>query len=187
MDITFGGSVAIFLCRISNPSFDGTSAPLVVDTFHCMALCCCRPGGAVKEFTFLLIRVLHVSHPAALEGSTRYAREIVDQFFSEHTQIDVRLIETYNNKFRNLGVDSRLEIAFAGRPKGIKVPNCKVYKYEHLEGLEVVFEVETRIIKRYIHSHYEFDLLEVERTDFLPLFGCTQRQVADMRVSYMNL
>ena len=94
-----------------------------------MAWCCCRPKGAVKEFTFLLIRVLHLSHPAALEGSTRYARELVDQFFSEHTQIDVRLIEPYNNKFVNLVVDSRLEIAFAGRPKGFKVPNCKIYKY----------------------------------------------------------
>jgi hypothetical protein len=151
-----------------------------------MAWGCCRPKGAVKEFTFLLIRVLHVSHPAALEGSTRYARELVDQFFSEHTQIDVRLIEPYNNKFLNL-VDFRLEIAFAGRPKGFKAPNCKIYKYEHLEGLEVVFEVETRLIKGYIPIHCEFDALEVERTDFLPLLGCTQRQISDMRVSYMNV
>ena len=59
-----------------------------------MALCCCLgPRATVKEFTFLLIHVLHVSHPAALEGTTRYAREIVDRFFSEHTQIDVSYIE----------------------------------------------------------------------------------------------
>jgi hypothetical protein len=32
----------------------------------------------------------------------------------------------------------------------------------------------------------DFDVLEIERTDFLPLTGCAQRQVADMRVSYMN-
>ena len=152
-----------------------------------MAWCCSRPKGAVKEFTFLLIRVLHVSHPAALEGSTRYARELVDQFFSEHTQIDVRLIEPFNKKFLNLVVNSQLEIAFAGRPKRFKVPNCTIYKYEHLEGLEVVFEVETRLIKRYIPSHCEFDVIEVERTDFLPLSGCTQRQISDMRVSYMNV
>ena len=87
----------------------------------------------------------------------------------------------------NLVVDSRLEIAFAGRPKGFKVPNCKIYKYKHLEGLEVVFEVETRLIKRYIPIHCEFEVLEVERTDFLPLLGCTQRQISDMRVSYMNV
>ena len=152
-----------------------------------MAWCCCRPNGAVKEFTFLFIRVLHVSHPAALEGSTKYARELVEQFFIEHTQIDVRLIEPFNNKFLNLVVDSRLEIAFAGRPRGFKVPNRKINKYEHLEGLEVVFEVETRLIMRYIHSHCGFDVLEVERTDFLPLLGCTQRQIADTKVSYVNV
>jgi len=49
------------------------------------------------------------------------------------------------------------------------------------------FEVETQLIKRYIHPQSEFDLIEVERTDFLPLSGCTQRQVAEMSVSYMNM
>jgi hypothetical protein len=44
-----------------------------------------------------------------------------------------------------------------------------------------------RLIKRYIHPNCDFDLVEVERTDYLPLTGCTQRQVADMRVSYMNI
>ena len=44
-----------------------------------MAPCCI--GSSVKEFTILLTHVLHTSHPAALEGSTRYAREIVDRFF----------------------------------------------------------------------------------------------------------
>ena len=151
-----------------------------------MALCCRRTGDTVKEFTFLLVRVLHVSHPAALEGSTQYAREIVDRFFQEHTRIDISNIEPHNHKFRNLVVESRLEIAFAGRPKRFKVPNCEIYKYEHCEGLSVVFEVETRLIKRYIPPHYDFEILEVERTDYLPLSGCTQRQIADMRVSYMN-
>jgi hypothetical protein len=79
-----------------------------------------------------------------------------------------------------------LEIAFAGRPKNFRVLNYKIYKYEHAEGLAVVFEVETRLIQRYIPPHCEFDVLEVERTDYLPLSGCTQRQVVDMRVSYMN-
>jgi hypothetical protein len=79
-----------------------------------------------------------------------------------------------------------LEIAFAGKPKGYKVPNRTVYKYEHSEGVSVVFEIETRLIARFIPPNYEFDVIEVERTDFLPLTGCTQRQVADLRVSYMN-
>jgi hypothetical protein len=62
-----------------------------------------------------------------------------------------------------------------------------VYKYEHSEGLAVVFEVETRLIKRYIPPHFILDLLEIERTDYLPLAGCAQRQATDMRVSYMNM
>jgi hypothetical protein len=121
-----------------------------------------------------------VSHPAALEGSTRYARELVDRFFQKYTNIDVSNIEPHDNKFYNLVAESRLEIAFAGRPKGYKVPNLKIYEYEHSEGLSVVFEVETRLIKRYIPPHCDFDLLEIERTDYLPLMGCATR------VSYMN-
>jgi len=116
----------------------------------------------VKEFKFLLIHVLHVSYPAALEGSTRYAREIVDRFFSEHTQIDVGHIELHNHKFRNLVAESRLEIAFAGWPKKFKVLNYKIYKYEHSEGLSVVFEVEIRLIKRYIPPNCDFEILEME-------------------------
>jgi len=129
-----------------------------------MALCCRGTRDTVKEFTFLLIHVLHVSHPAALEGSTHYARDIVDRFFYEHTQIDVSYIEPHNHKFSNLVVESRLEIAFAGRPNGFRVPNYKIYKYEHL----VVFEVETHLIKRYIPPHCDFDILEIECTDYLP-------------------
>jgi hypothetical protein len=50
-----------------------------------------------------------------------------------------------------------------------------------------VFEVETQLIKRYIPPNSEFDLIEIEGTDFVPLAGCTQRRVADMRVSYVNM
>jgi hypothetical protein len=122
-----------------------------------MAPCCFGPS--VKEFTFLLMHVFHVSHPAALEGSTRYAREIVYIFFSKYTQIHVSYTEPHNHKFRNLIVESRLEIAFAGRPKGFKVPNYKVYRYEHSEGLAVIFEVETHLIKQYIPPTCDFDLV----------------------------
>jgi len=61
-----------------------------------MALYCLGAGASVKEFTFSLIHVLHVSHPAAFEGSTLFAREIVDRFFSEYTQIDVGYIEPHS-------------------------------------------------------------------------------------------
>ena len=151
-----------------------------------MAPCCLRTNSTIKEFTFLLIQVLHVSHPAALEGSTLYAREIADGFFRKYTQIDVSYIDPHNHKFRNFIAESRLEIAFVGRPKGFKAPSCKIYKYEHAEGLTVVFEVETRLIKRHIPPHCDLDLLEIEPTDYLPLTGCAQRQVANARLSYMN-
>jgi hypothetical protein len=152
-----------------------------------MALCCLGSSSTVREFTFLLIHVLHISHPAALEGSTRYARELVDSFFRKYTRIDISYIVPHDYKFRNIAAESRLEVAFSGRPKGFKVPNYKVYKYEHSEGLAVVFEVETRLIKGYIPPHSTFDLLEIERTDYLPLAGCAQRQATDTRVSYMNM
>lgn len=124
-----------------------------------MALCCLGINSTVKEFVFLLIQVLHVWHPAVLEETTLYAREIVDRFFSKYIKIDVSHIEPHNNIFRNLISESRLEIDLAGRPRGFKVPNYKIYKYEHLGGLAVVFEVETRLIKRYITPHCDFDLL----------------------------
>ena len=148
---------------------------------RCMACCCLTIDSTVKEFTFVLIHVLHVSHPAALEGSTSYAREIVDRFFRKCTQTDVSNTEPHDYKCRNSVAESRLQIAFAGRPKGYKVPNLKIYKYEHSEGLAVVFEVETRLIKQHIPPHCDFDLLEVERTDSLPLMGFATR------VSYMNM
>lgn len=151
-----------------------------------MASCCVGTGSTVKEFTFLLVHVLHVSHPAALEGSTHYTREIVDGFFKKYTSIDVSYIEGHNHKFRNLTAESRLEIVFAGRPKGYKVLNYKIYKYEHAEGLRVAFEVEVRLFKRYNPPHCDYDLLEIERTDYLPLSGCMQRHIEDMRVPYMN-
>ena len=147
---------------------------------RCMGLRCLGIDSTVKEFTFLLIHVLHVSHPAALEGSMGYAGERVDRFFRKYTQNDVSNIEPHDYKFRNLVAESRLEIAFAGRPRGYKVPNLKIYKYEHSEGLAVVFEVETRLIKRHFPPHCDFDLLEIERTDCLPLMGCATR------VLYMN-
>ena len=145
-----------------------------------------RTQNTIRNFTVLLIQVLHESHPQALEGSSRYARELVDRFFCEHTDIAICHIEPHDYKFRNLAVDSRLELVFAGKPKKYKVPCYKIYKYERTEGTGVVFEVETRLIKRFIPLHCEFEVVEIERTDFVPLVGCTHRQIADMRVSYMN-
>jgi hypothetical protein len=46
-----------------------------------MAPCCWGKNSNVRDFTVLLIHVLHVSHPAVLNQSTQNAREIVDGFF----------------------------------------------------------------------------------------------------------
>jgi hypothetical protein len=89
------------------------------------------------EILVLLIHVLHVSHLAALEGPTHYAREIVDNFFRTYTQINTKYIDPHNHKFSNLTVESRSEIAFVGKPRGLKVPNHQLYKYELSEGLAV--------------------------------------------------
>ena len=104
-----------------------------------MAPCCLGTNCTVKEFTFLLIHVLHVSHPAALERSTHYAWPTVNRLFKKYTQIDISYIDTNEHKFRHLIAESRLEIAFAGRPRGFKVSSYKIYQYEHSEGLAVVF------------------------------------------------
>jgi hypothetical protein len=74
---------------------------------------------------FLFVHVIRVSHPSVLIGSTAYARKLVDRFFMKYTQIDLREIEPHDHKFRNLIANSRFEIAFEGRPKGYKAPNCK--------------------------------------------------------------
>ena len=119
---------------------------------------CCGTKNTVKEFTVLIIHVLHVSHPDALKESTGYARKIVDGFFRKYTQIDVSHIEPHTYKFRQLQVDSRLQIAFVGKPRGYKVPNYNIYKYENSERFSIAFEVETRLIKRFIPPQSEFDL-----------------------------
>jgi len=96
-----------------------------------MAPCCGRNQSPVKNFTVLFLHVLHVSHPDVLNTSTRYAREIVDGFFREHTDIDISYIEPHTHKFLHLNVESRVEIAFVGKPRKYRVPNYKIYKYEH--------------------------------------------------------
>jgi hypothetical protein len=127
--------------------------------------CFCGPS-CTREFTVLLVHVLHVSHPSALQGSIAYARELVARFFRNYTHEDVSQIETYTCKLCNLVSNSRLEIAFEGRPKGYKSPNYKVYKYEYSQGLVVIFEVEVHRVRRYIPPNCDYDPLEIERTDY---------------------
>jgi hypothetical protein len=136
-----------------------------------MAGCCCcgnfRRNYGHIEFTVLYVHVLNVSPPLALERSSAYAKELVQRFFCRYTNIDPAHVEAHARKFLRLAVDSRIEIAFVGRPRIYQVPSYTIYKYEALEALTVIFEVEVRIIRRYINPGYDYAEIEVERTDFL--------------------
>ena len=66
-----------------------------------MAFSCLRRDSFTKEFTGLLVHVMHVTHPSALVGSTAYARKLVDRFSTKYTRIDLKEIELHNHKFRN--------------------------------------------------------------------------------------
>jgi len=96
----------------------------------------------------------------------------------------VKETEPHTSKFRNLIASSLLEICFEGMPKGYRKPNYKVYKYEHSQDLLVLFEFEVRLDRRYISPKCEYDHLEIERADHLPLYICVQRRDEDMRISF---
>jgi hypothetical protein len=90
----------------------------------------------------------------------------VQNFFRKYTKIDPGQVDEHVCKFKNLEVDSRLEIAFRGTPKGFQAPSYKVFTNENPRGT-VVFDVETRIVQRYITPGCTYHDLEIERTDFL--------------------
>jgi hypothetical protein len=95
---------------------------------------------------------------------------LVKSFFSKYTKICPERIDEYAHKFKRLEVESRLEIAFEGKPKGFQAPSYKVFTNENLNGT-VVFDVETRIVERYITPGCTYKDLEIERTDFLSAYG----------------
>ena len=91
-----------------------------------------------------------------------------------------------SDRFRNLEVDLRLEIAFKGKPKGFTVPSHSVFAHHSEYGL-VIFEVETRVTARYIPPDAEYQVLEIERTDFLNYYvdnSDIRSQLGSRRVSY---
>jgi hypothetical protein len=76
------------------------------------------------------------------------------------------LVTDLSDKFRNLEVDSILEIVFKGKPKEFEVPSHSMFTHQSEYGL-VIFEVETRVTARYIPPGADFQILEIERRDFL--------------------
>jgi hypothetical protein len=153
-----------------------------------MACCCCGSKTSVgdTEFTVLFVQVLHVSNPHALHGSGVYARELVERFFRKYTNIDPKLVEPHAHKLLGLVADSRLEIAFVVHPIRFQAPSHKIYKYEPSAGLTVVFEVEVRTLRRYIHPGYAYDVFETERTDCLSQYSAGLRENTDIRVTYSD-
>jgi hypothetical protein len=69
--------------------------------------CCPRKTWGDTEFTVLLVQVLNVSHPLALEGSSVYVRQLVG-FFRKYTHIDPSLVEPHAIKFLRLNAEWRL-------------------------------------------------------------------------------
>jgi hypothetical protein len=95
-----------------------------------------------------------------------------------------------------LAADSRLEIAFVGRPVGFQAPSYNIYKYEPSAALSVLFEVEVRVIRRYINPEYEYVIVEIERTDYIPQYladyaysrvACSEHEYELPRPSYMKI
>jgi hypothetical protein len=54
------------------------------------------------EFTVLLVHVLNVLHPMALEGSSKYARESVERFICKYTKLSPVLAGEHAHKFSRL-------------------------------------------------------------------------------------
>jgi hypothetical protein len=129
------------------------------------------------------VHALNVSHPLALEGSSEYARKLVERFLSKYTKLNPVLVGDHAHKFSRLDIDSRLEIAFIGRPHGFQAPSYKVYRYEVSEGLCVIFEVEVRIILRFVSPGFMYEELDIERTDFLPQYWRDRERNTSCRVS----
>jgi hypothetical protein len=110
----------------------------------------------------------------------------VQDFLKEHTKIDIGKVSDLSDSFRNLEIDSRLEIVFKGKPKGFAAPSHAVFTHNSEYGL-VIFEVETRITARYIPPGAEYQELEIEWTDFLNYYidnSDIRSQLGPRRVSY---
>jgi hypothetical protein len=126
-----------------------------------------------------------VSHPVALEGSSKYARElrVVERFIRKYTKLSPVLVGEHAYKFSRLAMDSRLQITFMGKPSRFQAPSFKIYKYELIESLSVIFEVEVRITRRFINPGYLYEELNIERTDFLPQYWRERENNVSCRVT----
>jgi hypothetical protein len=60
------------------------------------------------------VHVVALTPTSALRNSSAFAIQLVQDFFKKYTKIDPERVIELSDRFRNLEVDSRLEIAFEG-------------------------------------------------------------------------
>jgi hypothetical protein len=118
--------------------------------------CCCKRPSLTHKFTILQVHVVGATNREALRDSNIFALKIVQDFFRKYTKIDPHRVTEFAHNFENLAIDSRLEIAFEGKPKGFEAPSYKVYTNETPSGT-VIFDVETRLIERFITPGYKYN------------------------------
>jgi hypothetical protein len=63
-----------------------------------------------------------------------------------------------------------MELVFERKPSGLQASSYKVFKNENPKGT-VVFNVETKIVQRYITLGCTYKDLVIERTDFFFIYG----------------
>jgi hypothetical protein len=106
-----------------------------------------------------------------------------EDFFKKHTKINPERVIDPSDRFRNLEVDSRLEIAFEAKPTGFEETLYSVYNNQSEYGI-VIFELETRVTARYIPPGAENKDVEIERMDILMYYLKNSEEVGPRRVSY---
>lgn len=134
-----------------------------------MSLFCCCRSTPTGTYTHLLVNIVAVSDPRALTQIDDIARRIITRFFLEHTELSVTDLEPHYSKFDNLQVHSRIEIAFLGKPFRFRVPDYRVYTHTNGEFF-IVFDLETRLIHRFVETGVIYRPIEIERTDFMPTY-----------------
>lgn len=105
----------------------------------------------------------------ALHYLSAFAIQLVQDLFRRYTKVDSEKVLELGDRFCNLEIDSRLEVAFEGNPKGFAVPSYSDYNYQSTDVI-VISELETRIGARYIPLGEEYEDVEVECTDFLSYY-----------------
>jgi hypothetical protein len=97
------------------------------------------------------VHVVGATNREALRDLNLFALKIVQDFFRKYTKIDPQRVAEFAHNFEHLAIDSRLEIAFEGKPKGFDAPSYKVFTNETPSGT-VIFDVETRIVGTIYHA-----------------------------------